>query len=83
MNQPIPGIRYSISAYIVSDSADFETVVTIESPVPLPPITGAPNATVILASLGVDALHPIVRAADDWRLMTDVEIAQYKERICD
>lgn len=81
MTKHIPGIRYSISAYIISDSAGFETVVTIDSPVPLPPITGNANATAILASLGVDALNPVIRAADDWRLMTDAEIAQYKESV--
>lgn len=75
------GIRYSISAYIISDSGKFETVATFESTFPVPEVLGDPDAKEILAILGIDELHPIIAAADDWRLMTDVEIAQYKARI--
>lgn len=79
MTLSIPGIRYSVSVYLISESKDAEIIMTIDSPVVLPPVIAAPSADAILRQFGCDAAQ-LFGGADDWRLMTIEEVADYRER---
>jgi hypothetical protein len=84
MTDPIPGLRYGLSLYLTSDKLAADTVVTLEAFKPLPPIVAEPDLKTLLAAVGGNgALEQLFKSAHDWRVMSDAEIAQYKERIND
>jgi hypothetical protein len=74
------GIRYGLSVYVTSDKLASDTVVTLESPRPLPPVTARSDLKALMASIDCcEAFESLAKSADDWRLMTDEEIARFKK----
>lgn len=72
---PVEGVRYAIHIYIISDSQNAETVVTLEGTGPWAVPEGELSVQGWLDYAGV---RPEQVPGDGWRLMTTAEIARYK-----
>ncbi|MGO8738592.1 hypothetical protein [Rhodoblastus sp.] len=78
MTKAIPGIRYGLSLYWVSEKAGLSTVVSLEGPIHFPPVKHA-DPSKPLASFGCGHVLAPLGEIDDWRLMSDAEVRDYKE----
>ncbi len=78
MFTPIEGVRYAIHIYVTSDALAADVVVTLEGERPLRPLGERRSLKELVEYAGVEPFSAL-RGADDWRLMTADEIAQYKE----
>lgn len=84
MTERLPGVRYAIVVYIVSDRLNVETVLTLEAHSPFPEVTDRPDLQALMAHLACgETFDGLLQQADDWRLMSDAEIKSYKESLHD
>lgn len=78
----IPGIRYGLSVYITSDRRGLDTVVSLESPIPLP-TCDSHDLPALLKLLRSENVLADLGDVEDWRLMTEEEVRNYKEHLND
>jgi hypothetical protein len=76
-----PGILYAIEVYVTSDSTGIDGMTILRAPVPFPEVDSTLDLKALLASLGRDAAFAALPAVDDWRLMTDGEVMEYRNTL--
>lgn len=74
-----PGVRASFEVFMVSDQLGAEVCLAVRNMPKFPTFPKTVDAHVVMATLGLQAeFAQLAAQADDWRVMTPAEIADYR-----